>query len=515
MKKVYKTLACIFVVLIGVNSFAAIVSDNDGSAFVTKGEFDALKVGFNSQIEQYNKSINDKIDGAIASYLSGLAVQSVPLFYINNDWKECVEIEGNVIENKYDYPLRNLFFGFEGGNFGNNWHTSWGLVASAQDNVANSDQTRIMCDAGTDPKSDAWPTYVTWEGVAKDFKETINWSRLGNRFTNAKSGVDYWNGAGLNKYEYTITNGTSWVDGYSAADDARWQPTGNKYNSSYSGSSGNLVPQPPEWYIQNNEIEYNENNLNYKHIIVYDKIASVSVTDKDWTLHVNNKNGDDDVKWCTDAYDAGSVKGRVAAVEQDGAASGGVGTLDSANVIYNKTITTFYAGADHGTTTSDYLRPHVGLSRGKYEYDKIKQQDKQIIVKNDKGKEVKGAERDVLDTGLATFALVKESKVTWNFKVHNTILNPLSATPTTYIGKYKVYLVLGGFDSGIVPISGSLIMNGTDDHWVTDDSGACKITFDATDEGVLYVKWVPYEGTPTNWASTFVFGENPASYVME
>ena len=51
---------------------AAVVSDNDGSAFVTKSEFEALKQSFNDQITNYNDSIDSKIDGAIASYLAGV-----------------------------------------------------------------------------------------------------------------------------------------------------------------------------------------------------------------------------------------------------------------------------------------------------------------------------------------------------------------------------------------------------------------------------------------------------------
>lgn len=53
---------------------AAIVSDNDGTAFVTKAEFEALKSDFNAQIDNYNRSIDNKIDGAIASYLAGIKV---------------------------------------------------------------------------------------------------------------------------------------------------------------------------------------------------------------------------------------------------------------------------------------------------------------------------------------------------------------------------------------------------------------------------------------------------------
>ena len=73
-KLVKRLLALFLVVLMSINSFGAVVSDNDGAAFVTKAEFDSLKNNFQSQINQYNSSIDNKIDGAIASYLAGVTV---------------------------------------------------------------------------------------------------------------------------------------------------------------------------------------------------------------------------------------------------------------------------------------------------------------------------------------------------------------------------------------------------------------------------------------------------------
>ena len=61
-----------------IESFGAVVSDNDGSAFITKAEFDSLKNNFQSQIDQYNTSIDSKIDGAIASYLAGIRLSTDP-----------------------------------------------------------------------------------------------------------------------------------------------------------------------------------------------------------------------------------------------------------------------------------------------------------------------------------------------------------------------------------------------------------------------------------------------------
>ena len=71
---VKRILALFLVVLLSIESFCAVVGDNDGSAFITKAEFDSLKNDFQNQIDQYNTSIDSKIDGAIASYLAGINV---------------------------------------------------------------------------------------------------------------------------------------------------------------------------------------------------------------------------------------------------------------------------------------------------------------------------------------------------------------------------------------------------------------------------------------------------------
>ena len=69
-----KFLSLTLVLFLCIENFAAIVSDNDGSAFITKAEFDSLKKSFASQIDNYNSSIDAKIDGAVASYLAGIKV---------------------------------------------------------------------------------------------------------------------------------------------------------------------------------------------------------------------------------------------------------------------------------------------------------------------------------------------------------------------------------------------------------------------------------------------------------
>ena len=102
-KLLRRILATFLVVLISINSFAAVVGDNDGAAFITKAEFESLKNDFQSQINRYNSSLDSKIDGAIATYLSGVTIAKVSVFtprikdYTNIKWM-----------NKFYWKARNL-----------------------------------------------------------------------------------------------------------------------------------------------------------------------------------------------------------------------------------------------------------------------------------------------------------------------------------------------------------------------------------------------------------------------
>ena len=99
--RLIKKLTALFIVLVFcIESLAAVVSDNDGSAFITKAEFDSLKNNFQSQIDQYNTSIDSKIDGAIASYLAGIKVEKETILanlvsnYADILWRRKFEVYG-------------------------------------------------------------------------------------------------------------------------------------------------------------------------------------------------------------------------------------------------------------------------------------------------------------------------------------------------------------------------------------------------------------------------------------
>lgn len=77
MNRIFKNLLFIFILLLtNINSYAAVVSDNDGSAFITKAEFDSLNNNFQAQIDSFNGAIDSKIDSAISSYLAGIKIST-------------------------------------------------------------------------------------------------------------------------------------------------------------------------------------------------------------------------------------------------------------------------------------------------------------------------------------------------------------------------------------------------------------------------------------------------------
>ena len=90
--RIKKINVLLLILLISFNSFASIVSDSDGSAFVSKSEFEALKEGFSSQVANYNKSLDNRIDGAVSTYLKSVILTSDPqnLFekYVNSTGKK-------------------------------------------------------------------------------------------------------------------------------------------------------------------------------------------------------------------------------------------------------------------------------------------------------------------------------------------------------------------------------------------------------------------------------------------
>ena len=87
------------VLILCTASFGAIISGDDGKAFITKDELMMTIDDFDNIINQYESSLDGKIQGAIASYLDGIIIQNNP--------KNLYNQLKNTIGNKNPYFLNS------------------------------------------------------------------------------------------------------------------------------------------------------------------------------------------------------------------------------------------------------------------------------------------------------------------------------------------------------------------------------------------------------------------------
>ena len=120
MKKIYKMskrIVALFMILLLCTNTYATSSSFDGTAFVTKAEFDSLVANFNDQMNVYQSGLNAKIDNAVTSYIAGLSTET----YIDQD-----KLINN-LSNKYKFTNEwKLWSGTDDCQLGDkiNWTTS-------------------------------------------------------------------------------------------------------------------------------------------------------------------------------------------------------------------------------------------------------------------------------------------------------------------------------------------------------------------------------------------------------
>ena len=229
-----------FAFLLSINSFAAVVSDNDGSAFITKAEFDSLKNSFQSQLNGYNSNIDAKIDNAIASYLAGIKVETsetkdLPL----NNWETVTMING-IIKPEFAYPSVNLT-GLLMGGFGSydgksltdpewvNEYWAYGNATYTQSTSTTSSRPTIknVKEDGSDDSK------MTWDGVKTKWREVINataaFYSLDGLYAFELSGVTNM----FYLYQFTDFNGAGYKADLSSNLSSFWN-VGYGYYSSYN-----------------------------------------------------------------------------------------------------------------------------------------------------------------------------------------------------------------------------------------------------------------------------------------
>ena len=505
-KKIGKKALClIFAFLFSINSFAAVVSDNDGSAFITKAEFDSLKNNFQSQIDSYNTNIDNKIDAAISAYLAGIKVErTTTVDIIHSNW-ETVTCLGYALENIYKIPNLNLsynaqFNGQPGNptdywNFFEVWNT-WFNYQWTRTHSSTNRQRRLLCDAGTE--SGTMPTYITWEGVARDLLETQAFNIFEgtfSTFTENSSRPGYLSGMNTAGSTFVPTYLTYIVPGYypDLQNSVKniYQPGIYWYAPGYSKAvdrhGGNALADGVVLQTGSTQIkllEVDGKTKDYEHIIFFDNETLGRFTDVDWLYTLRT---DPNASWTRQDPLLGS---------------GGTGTLTGArySIEGNKNLnpsfidvrpfsntygSTAWTGS-YGNADTTSLLPYLGVVNQDYDAKHIYQTNQKNSITVGK-KTISKNTYDTLLEGMPVLAALDKNTVKWQpkFKTYN------NGIETDY--NVKVKLVVGTFAEQDTITTGTVVCKNddqTEDYLVTS-GGSCSYNFKMTKDGIVFAKWWP------------------------
>ena len=534
-----KIISLVMVIFLCTNATAAIVSDNDGSAFTTKTEFEALKKNFQSQIENYNESIDGKIDGAIAAYLAGINLEvAQTLKTVLPDWED-ITMRNYEIKNVYGIPETNIIYsyyasGHTSANF-NRWPSSYGLACVGQ-GTGGKTQIKAVALRNKEGKeeyyNDTTKNEFYWDGYITDYEEKIAMSKLG--YNNNQDVNQAFSSIRLKLFDVvklsTIDN--SYFSSIKDFWNTKWKPlpqgswTGDgtmtaNWNPTYSGGFftwGTTYDTANKKYLY--ELTWHdldENIINpswmkcfYKftdNTIKSDKIVgSMSLKTSGTWLKLTGQNG------AIPSYSNWNSRG------------GWSGSQGSA---WEKTyVESHYRPNSLSASIYDWTRGST--SGGKYDVPTIGglgpiKSSKIFIQKDDfkysfKNKDYKKTTTKMSD-GFPLIYATKDSKLTWECSFKDIE----GSTAVKNNGEVKIILSYGEFgdeaqsSGGYVQSDGS---KGSEEYAFTTNKKTCRITWLMAEDGWIYAKWFPAALTSDTakaadkWSITLIGpNSNKISYV--
>ena len=516
------------------------VSDNDGSAFITKAEFDSLKNDFQSQIDQYNTSIDSKIDGAIASYLAGVNVAKTTIKSIfTKNWETGVQALNGVRNNSWQYPNVSANFGcFEwrfinvmssdaenpGYYAGVNRSSSIGTMGTltkqtnskllwmyAVFNYTNSVKTshyrnlveNVVVGSTLDTRN------MTWAGVANNLTETWTLSKMASWRKLNDTGETHDPGYMENIYQPKFTlstmlniNKPGYVRSFVDNSNPLWLPTVKWISYRTDGSivgwsnwgsgkclSVSAIPQ----------VSYDKdssgNDFSYKHIINYKNDTTWEVAAKNVTNYIKDSanNTIKSAAWVNQVLTNGSTSGNWSGMESDPLSvydakrgtSNFRGFLADMGVEFSDNTSTTAEGATNNVTL-----PVIGLL-GNYRADSIWQFAKGDLVDDDGNK----IEPVYLSEGLPIMQVKEDEKIEWEPAFKDIVVTGKTGINECYIIlSYKPFTNKGSVASNDDYVKMDGVTKGS---WAETTSKKVKIKFESDRNGYIYAKWIPKTDTTT------------------
>ena len=502
LKKIFKKIIAIVLVLIfSVNSFAAVVSDNDGSAFITKAEFESLKNNFQNQLNQYNITIGNKIDNAIVSYLAGIKVDvktDKPI--IVGNWGYYTIMNGSV-DNEYAYPDFSGTTSWLGNAVNTNFRKTWFGFGEIKYAGTQNSNRRVLLKNIT-PAETLDLSNATWAGVATNARESWVCSIVfRNDNLTGYGGVNE-----NNRYMWVFSPLNINVHGYynnlntvSDVWNHQWQYEGRGY------ASGQWV-----WYYPGNypisafsnsaAIEYRNdgagNIYEYEHLGNWHRYTTWECTIKDCINYfgISNYNSLRTDTWLPLTTTSGGW------TAQDISRANG-NNVDWQN---NRSINWDDRRAGNPPTSNSTVIPTIGLiesdiqAKDIWQFERLYDGDGILM------------DRMTMEQGIPIMKVKKGDKVEWspefiNVKIAGVAsdveLCPVLAYTPFISGKSvsdnKNYVKFDDKERGEFPI--------TENHKI-------KLKFEAEKDGYVYMKWCPNIGNDvevdgTEWEATIDFSK--------
>ena len=518
-----KALCLIFAFLLSIESFAAIVSDNDGSAFITKAEFEALKENFADQVVNYNNSIDEKIDGAIANYLAGIRLaKTTSESLLVKEWDDYVMMNGS-LSNDFAYPDVS-------GNIA--------LLEYRKNNSSMTDEEVV------NPTSSTSDTYVKlvhcWASFSYKNSKTSNGLNLVTNVDISASGVNTnnvtWAGRAANATEsWALSKIATWenntpghdpayldvryenefiisqylnlaCDGYVASwintSNPQWIPTvrwrylrkSDSYDSYQNWGEGNckaISSIPTITYDKNNDGK----TYIYEHVGNFKKDTEWEVSVKNVTNYASkSSNNSKRTSGWSSLVTTKSAKWTGTEIYVQG------GTVQSSRPVGFKTYNdSSFSNNTSAGGTNNYQIPTIGLLKSKLKAEDVYQYEK--IVDGD-GNEIP---RLKMHQGMPLMSVAEGEIIEWEPQFKNISVTGMTGiNECKFILSYKPFVNQGSVSDNkdYVKIDG--VPEAT---WVTTSSKKAKIKFESDRKGYVYMKWVPnvdssiYEGD-THWEVT-------------
>ena len=501
-----KALCLIFAFLLSINSFASIVSDNDGSAFITKAEYDSLKNNFQAQIDSYNTGIDNKIDNAIASYISGITVQkTVTESIINSKWEEISAMNGT-FNNTFKVPSLDLQF-YLNSLVQNNtssdarssqlfWYImmhfaklsyteTWGTTKNCYRNL-------VTC-TGTE----ASPGNLIWAGRALRYSESWNISRMWRLHSTGNGGV-YWNWLDRpNDCNFSVTmsnlstikNG-NYVSSWDSVKITLWpmEYTWNYTAKSSAGATGTVVNSLANGTVVDNfrttiELKNDESgkSIDHEHIINYDGDVTWRVSNAAFTNWLVAPDETTITSSTVKSTATLTQRARVTGVAH-----------------HTSTDTALWQGhqQDIGTTqnvTDNAKFPCIGMLSNLYAGSSIYQDKETRDIKVNKYTYRKTP--PTLSDGFQFIIAKKDDVIEWEPQFNYVYAKNSTSTWVENDHEIDIYFSYGPFSNKCDTINKIQVQTGTDltkKDYATTSSRSCKVKFTMPEDGMVYVKWVPH-----------------------